>query len=213
MKPTRQGVLGALTRRLRGRGDSSASVEEAALLGCIARGDRQAFAVFYRRYHPRLYRFLAAYLRQSASIDEVINDTLFVVWNKAGEFRGDSQISTWVFGIAYRTALKALEAERRHASEPAELVAEHADPVSASEQLHLHRWVRLGLQQLSAEQRAVVELTYVFGYSYPEIAQIMQCPENTVKTRMFHARRQLQQILPALTRDALGADHESSETS
>ena len=58
----------------------------------------------------------------------------------------------------------------------------------------------------------MVELTYAFGYSYPEIAEIMQCPENTVKTRMFHARRQLQQILPALTRDALATDEEYNKT-
>jgi len=212
MKATKEGLLGALTQRLTGR-RTGAEAEEQGLIRSIAKGDRQAFAVFYRRYHPRLYRFLGAYLRQPATIEEVINDTLFVVWNKAGEFRGDSQISTWVFGIAYRTALKAVESERRHATESIDLVPEQPDPVSASEQLHLHRWVQLGLEQLSAEQRAVVELTYVFGHSYQEIADIMQCPENTVKTRMFHARRQLQQILPALTRDALGADNESTKTS
>lgn len=210
MEPTRQGLLGAVARRLTGRG---AGDDEYKLLQAVGNGDRRAFDVLYRRFHPRLYRFLGAYLKQPGTIEEVINDTMFVVWNKAGEFRGDSKVSTWVFGIAFRTAMKALEVERRHATEPEQMVPEEADPASDNEQLHLNRWLRLGLMRISAEQRAVVELTYVFGYSYPEIAEIMQCPENTVKTRMFHARRQLQQILPELTRDALGAGSEPTKTS
>ena len=212
MKSTKQGVLTALSRRLTRR-KTGTDAEEAELLTAIGAGDRQALDLFYRRYHPRLYRFLGAYLRQSSMIEEVINDTLFVVWNKAVSFRGDSQISTWVFGIAYRTAMKALEAEGRHASDSMEGLPEEVDPVSHSEHLHLQRWLQQGLAQLSAEQRAVVELTYKFGYSYQEIAAILQCPENTVKTRMFHARRQLQAILPALTQGALTVDDEYTRTS
>ena len=63
----------------------------------------------------------------------------------------------------------------------------------------LQDWLDVGMRRLSGEQRAVVELTYFHGYSYAEIAGILSCPVNTVKTRMFHARARLRQILPELS--------------
>ena len=88
-----------------------AAAEEALerlCLGRVAAGDRAAFEDLYRRQHPRLVRFLRRFCGRRELIDEVINDALWVVWRRAASFRGDSKVSTWITGIAYRCMLKAL---------------------------------------------------------------------------------------------------------
>ena len=85
------------------------SADEAALLRRIAVGDRQAFESLYRGYFPRLTRFLERLIRRSHVVEEVLNDTMLVVWRKAASFNGESKVSTWIFSIAYRKALKAVK--------------------------------------------------------------------------------------------------------
>ena len=163
--------------------------EEEELLKRIARGDQAALERLYGDYYPRLCRFVLRITRDVELAREIINDVFMVIWRSARQFRGDSAVSTWILGIAYRRALKSTSRSR---STPAPAV--HADPPSdeaEARRLDLDG----GLARLSAEQRATVELAYYFGYSYREIAEIMGCPENTVKTRMFHARRTLKSLL------------------
>ena len=169
-----------------------------ALLRRLALGDRDALAILYRAYHRRLARFCNRLTRRGDIIDEVINDCFWIVWQKAEGFRGDSRVSTWIMGIAYRCALKAL---RQHGEEPqsedqtaAGRVPAH-DPGENRERID---WVGKGLLRLPAEQRLVLELAYGGGHSVSEIAAILQCPEGTVKARMFHARTKLRHLLPTL---------------
>lgn len=167
------------------------------LLGRIARGDRPAFEAFYRDYHGRLTRFLARLTSQRPLIEEVVNDTLWTVWRSAAAFRGSSQVSTWVMGIAWRCGLKAL---RRSGGELPGPAPEHGDPGVSQPfaDYETREWIRTGLRQLSAEQRTTLELAYYFGHSLEEIAEIMDCPVGTIKGRLFHARIKLRNLLPAL---------------
>jgi len=172
---------------------------EAQLLRLVANGDRQAFRTLYVGYHPRLARFLTRLTRRFDIAEEIINDTLWVVWCKAGEFRGDSQVSTWIMGIAYRRALKTLKRLQSMAPAPdlpLDGMAFATDEPQRTDELH--EWLDRALLQLPPEQRLVLELTYYLGHSCAEIAAIMDCPVNTVKTRMFHARRKLRVLLPQL---------------
>ena len=169
--------------------------EDRRLVGCVCAHELAAFETLYRRFHPRLSRFLHRMLRPEHLIEEVLNDTLYVVWNQAERFNGTSKVSTWIFAIAYRKALKALS---RHddplpdASEDDAPQDDAADRPEARMSLAQARAaIDLALRALSVDQRAAVELTYFHGFSYPEIAQIVDCPTDTVKTRMFHARKRL----------------------
>jgi RNA polymerase sigma factor (sigma-70 family) len=169
--------------------------EDRRLVACVCAHDAAAFEALYRRYHPRLARFLHRMLRPEHLIEEVLDDTLHVVWNQADRFNGNSKVSTWIFAIAYRKALKALS---RHddplpdALEDDQPLADAAERPEARMSLSQARAaIDLALRTLSADQRAAVELTYFHGFSYPEIAQIVDCPADTVKTRMFHARKRL----------------------
>ena len=173
-----------------------------ALLERIAGGDRAALEALYRRYYPRLYGYLLRLTRRPEVVDEAINDALFVVWRKAADYQGISRPSTWIFGIAYRKGLKALaKNERRDVEldlETLEGPVAEGGPESDLAAAELAVEVTAALGRLPAAQRAVVEMTYYQNLAYREIAEIMNCPVNTVKTRMFHARRRLRELLPHL---------------
>ena len=169
--------------------------EDRRLVACVCTHELAAFETLYRRYHPRLSRFLHRMLRPEHLIEEVLNDTLYVVWNQADRFNGTSKVSTWIFAIAYRKALKALSRHDDPLPDPAEDDEPLADAAERPEARMSLAQARVAidkaLRALSADQRAAVELTYFHGFSYPEIAQIVDCPTDTVKTRMVHARKRL----------------------
>ena len=168
---------------------------ERTLLQAVVRRDRAAFAELYRLYHPRLHGYLRRILANAAIAEEVFDDVMFVVWTDARKFRGDAAVSTWIFGIAYRKAMTAARKESRHDAAIDRGV--DADLLPAGKPRDLES-INVALAALSADHRQVVELTYFCGFSYQEIADIADCPVNTVKTRMFHARRRLRFLLPAL---------------
>ena len=175
--------------------------DELQLLNRIAARDHQAFERLYHLYYQRLTRFLYRFTRQADSIEEIVNDTMFVVWQSASTFRRKSRVSTWIFGIAYRTALKELRRRGRFPEQESQsetLIERMGAPDPAVDRWELQQSLEAVLATLSAEQRAVLELSYFHGYSCQEVADIVDCPVNTVKTRMFHARRRLREQLPRL---------------
>jgi len=167
---------------------------ERLCLGRVAAGDRAAFEDLYRRLHPRLVRFLRRFCGRRDLIDEVINDALWVVWRQAASFRGDSKVSTWITGIAYRCMLKALRDVP--SAELGESGEEQA--AGASDDAELRNWVDCGLRSLPPDQRETLELAYFLGCSCEEIAAIMDCAVGTVKARMFRARLRLRTVMPLL---------------
>ena len=179
------------------------AANELALVDAVMRRDRGAFAELYRLYHPRLCGYLHRILSNAAIAEEVLDDVMFVVWKDARKYRGQAAVSSWIFGIAYRKAMTAIRKEGRYQS----LLDHGADvntlPAKASHDVEL---IQAALVQLSPDHRQVVELTYFSGFSYREIATIAECPVNTIKTRMYHARRRLKYLLPILA----GADEEQN---
>ena len=184
------------------------------LIRAVAGKDRQAFKQLYDRYAPRIGGYLLKLLKQPELVDEAVNDTMLVVWQNAARFDpAAGRFSTWLFGIAHNKGLKIL---RQHSRFRADASIETLPPVALdddSDHLDTPRapapqgpeqtvlgWelgdlLKWALEQLSPEHRGVIELTFGEERSYPEIAAITGCPLNTVKTRMFHARRKLAQLL------------------
>jgi RNA polymerase sigma-70 factor (ECF subfamily) len=167
--------------------------EELRLLARIRGGNLKAFEQLYRMYHPRLTRFLLNLVRRPQLVEEVLNDTLMVVWEKSDSFNGASKFSTWVFAIAYRKAMKALRRQDMPVEDPAadRRPSDAADPEQAMGHNRVHALLIEAMAGLSADHRAVVDLTYFHERGYREIADLLECPVDTVKTRMFHARRHL----------------------
>ena len=178
---------------------------ERALLESIASGDRGAMTELYAGYQPRLFRFVYRLTRSHSATEELINDIMLAIWRGAGNFRGDSKPSTWIFGIAYRQALKRLSRKKLSIAPyfDVDLVAD-----SGGRSFEQEDWVHRGLDALPPAQRLAVELVFYLGLSYEEVATATDCPVNTVKTRMFHARRKLREQLQASgsAADAQGED-------
>ena len=141
---------------------------------------------------------LRNYLLAGIIVTAPISITLFIVWQQADRFRGGSRVSTWIMGIAYRRALRALRMAASHATASG-LAEEPVDPADPLEDAERKELLARALETLPLEQRMVLELTYYLGHSCEEIATIVDCPVNTVKTRMFHARRKLKALLPTLS--------------
>jgi RNA polymerase sigma-70 factor (ECF subfamily) len=181
---------------------------ELAWLQATALGDRSAFEKLYRDYHPRLARFLSRVTQRDDLIGEVINDVFWIVWRKAAEFRGQSLVSTWIMGIAYRCALKALrDAGALPAEEPLLPVEAADDSEALLIRAEQRSWILQGIEKLPADQRTTLVLTYYLGHSCEEIAVIMDCAVGTVKARLFHARVKLRNLLPLLGGADDGAAH------
>ncbi len=177
----------------------SAKEHDQELLAAVAAGNRRALEELYLAYHRRLARFLSRFTARYENVEEIINDTFMVVWQSAADFRHASQVSTWIIGIAYRTALKSVRRQKNHSAERGlqEYAEQSVDPTGDAE---TQDWLLHGLNQLPVEQRLTLELAYHMGHSLEEIATITGCPVGTVKARMFHAREKLRQYLPALSR-------------
>jgi RNA polymerase sigma factor (sigma-70 family) len=173
------------------------SPNEARLMDRVRAKDPHALEELYHSYDPRLTRFLMRLFHRPRVVEEVINDTMMVVWNKPESFRETSKLSTWIFAIAYRQALKTL----RHCDQAVEDSGANnriSDEVGPDEPLKRQRVRHLLLEaidQLSEDHRRVIHHAYFQEMGYQEIAKIMACPVSTIKTRMFHARRELRKIL------------------
>ncbi|MDR4517714.1 MAG: sigma-70 family RNA polymerase sigma factor [Nitrosomonas sp.] len=172
---------------------------EQQLIAETAAGNEKAFEQLYQLYFNRLFQFVFRITRTQNGIEEVINDVMYVVWDKASTYNQICRPSTWILGIAYFKALKSIEKSIADEDRSVEFNDEldyfpdkGTDWIS---QVETSNWLEVAFKQLSTEQRAVVEMTYFQGLHYNEIAEIMQCPENTVKTRMFHARKILAKSL------------------
>lgn len=180
------------------RMQSAETVEDEILLARIAGGDKEAMHVFYRRHRLAVYRFVLRFVRDEAAAEDLANDVFIDVYRQAGRFEGRSKASTWLLGMA---RFKALSERRRRkdtvdADEALNEFEDDADTPEVSVQkqdkaLALRRCI----EKLSPEHREVIDLTFYHGKSIKEISEIAGIPENTVKTRAFHARRQLSAMM------------------
>ncbi len=172
--------------------------KERELLSRIGQSDENALKELYLIYYSRLHRFVSQ-INSHCSIDEIINDVMYVVWQKSETYNGTCLPSTWIFGIAYNKARQSLRGTLRDMEESLDTMETESLQFGATDvglkQVETSDLLEKAFKVLSPEQRAVVELTYFQGMSYQEIAVLMECSENTVKTRMFHARVKLSKNL------------------
>lgn len=167
------------------------------LLRQVAAGDEAAFAELYDLYAPAIYNYLLRLVNESAVAEEIVQEVFLAMWRGAQRFREEAKVKTWLLRIAHHQAVSWLRRTRTALWPNDELEADDDDH-SIEEHL-AHRWqidqVRTALAQLTPKHRAVIELTFVQGLSYAEIAEVMNCPLGTVKSRMSYALRHLNELL------------------
>jgi RNA polymerase sigma-70 factor, ECF subfamily len=176
------------------------STSDDVLIGRIATGDRLAMQVLFARHHVRVYRFVLRLVRDESVAEDLISEVFLDVWRQAGRFEGRSQVSTWLLAIARFKALSALRRrpDEELDDETAEAIEDTSDdPEVALDKKDKSAAIRKCLEKLSAEHREIIDLVYYHEKSVEEVAQIVGIPENTVKTRMFYARKRLAELLKA----------------
>jgi RNA polymerase sigma-70 factor (ECF subfamily) len=176
------------------------ATSDEALIGRIASGDRLAMQVLFARHHVRIYRFVLRLVRDQSKAEDLISEVFLDVWRQADRFEGRSTVSTWLLAIARFKALSALRRKPEEAlDEDAALAIEDLadDPEVTLEKKDRSAIIRKCLMGLSAEHREIIDLVYYHEKSVEEVAKIVGIPENTVKTRMFYARKKLAEMLKA----------------
>jgi RNA polymerase sigma-70 factor (ECF subfamily) len=167
---------------------------DAALIARIAKGDRDAMLVLFTGHQARVFRFILRMTGDKTIAEDLTSEVFLDVWRQAGQFEGRSTVSTWMLAMA---RYKALAARRRRCEdqldeEVAEAIEDECDdPEIAVQKKDRSEILRRCLGKLSADHRQIVDLVYYHEKSVDEAAQILAIPENTVKTRLFHARKRL----------------------
>ena len=190
--------------------DSATQDEDQALIARIASGERQAFELLFNQYGERVFRYAHRLISDVTKAEEVTNDVMLEVWKTAARFEGRSKVSTWILGITRHLALNAVRRKTLDTVDvddaPALADGDLTPAAVDHDRAVLKEALTTALAKLSTDHRDVVELTFFHGLSYQEISEVVGCPENTVKTRMFHARKQLKGLL-----GAAGIDPDSME--
>ena len=187
-----------------GAAPAAAPTRDEQLLAAIARGDRRSFEQLYALYAPRVFRFIYRMIRDASKAEEVTNDVMLEVWKAAAQFGGRSSPSTWIFGIARHRTLNAVRGRTLHLTdieEATDVPDATPSPEARVDGGRIGERLQSALGRLSIEHREVIELTFMEGKTYREIAEIARCPENTVKTRMFHAKKKLTPLLASMLDD------------
>ena len=161
------------------------------LIADVANGDEAAFGQLYERFADRVHRYAYTILRGKHLAEEVAQETMIAVWKGASKFAGRSKVSTWIFGIARNQAYSLVRKEIRTERVP-DVSLVQPDPAPG---IHRQEKVARALERLSDDHREVVFLTFYEGLSYGEIASILDIPTGTMKSRMFHAKKQLGEAL------------------
>ena len=166
------------------------------LIRRMAAGDENAMRELYTAYGQRLFAYALRLTNDHDTAEDVTQETLVIAWRTAGKFRGEGRLLAWLLGIVHHTAMKTL----RQTAVPLETIEDtvperNASPEEQAQAEEMKRWVRKGLQDLSTEHRAVLELVFYQDLTLNEVADICQCPLGTVKSRLNYARAHLRGVL------------------
>jgi RNA polymerase sigma-70 factor (ECF subfamily) len=178
--------------------DTTKQILDSDLIRRIAAGNKLAMQSLYTRHNVRLFRFALRIIRNKAAAEDLVQEVFLDVWRKADEFKGRSEVSTWLLAIVRNKALTVL---RHRSADPLDeeavaCIADSADtPEMATQMGQARSIIRNCLTQLSPAHREIIDLVYYHGKSIEDVAKIVGIAVNTVKTRMFYARQHLAKLL------------------
>ncbi len=189
---------GSLTDRGKSRVLSNTEkLKDWFLMMKVSQGCKTSFNTLFAEYHPRLLKFLRPRLNDPHTVEAVASDTLLTARDKANQFLATSQLSTWLFGIAIRKAMRVGDREgRRQGALPEVTYNESVNGTNQeSRSRELGDLIRAGITRLPDNQKRALALHLIEGYSLEETANRLGIPLGTAKTRIFEARKQLKLTL------------------
>ena len=170
-------------------------ISEQELVTSIIAGDKQAFHIIYEQTYGKVARYVGKLVTDETLAEDVLVQTYTVAWQKMANFHGSSRLTTWLIGIARNIAFKEFRKNKFH--EPFNETYLAADSTShlLPEKKDREEKMKQALTVLSANHREVLELVFYQGLTYPEVSTLIHIPVNTVKTRVFHAKKALKESL------------------
>jgi RNA polymerase sigma-70 factor (ECF subfamily) len=169
-----------------------------ALIRLISSGDRDAMRLLFARHNVRVFRFLKRMVGNDATAEDLLSEVFLEVWRSAGRFDARSQVSTWILGIARYKALSSLRQRSFDEldQDSYESVEDPADdPEISLQKKQDSTLLQECLKQLSAAHREVLDLIYYHEQSIEDVARIIGVSPGTVKTRAFHARKRVAELM------------------
>ncbi|MHB9051148.1 ECF RNA polymerase sigma-E factor [mine drainage metagenome] len=179
----------------------------------VQSGDQKAFELLVAKYQRRIFRLISRFVRDAALAEDVAQETFLRAYRAIGQFRGDSQFYTWLYRIAVNTAKKSLsDSARDPVIRESSTISEDGETFVSGEQLtdmetpeavlasrEIARTVNAAMEALPEDLRTAIALREIEGMSYEDIAQAMNCPVGTVRSRIFRAREAIaRQLRPLL---------------
>lgn len=169
------------------------------LLAAIANQDMQALGEFYRRHQRRVYHFVLSKLNDPFTANDLLHDVMLDVWRSAGRFQGRARATTWLLGIAHHKVLDLWRQQgRRQSNELDETMSDEspdADIEAVTLAVRDREYLAKCMARLSPEHREVLHLVFFEELNYQQISQIIEVPEGTVKSRVYHAKKLIKQHL------------------
>ena len=171
---------------------------DVALVRSIAAGDKHAMQILFARHNVRVFRFVLRLVGDKSAAEDLVSEVFLDVWRQAGRFQDRSQVTTWLLAIARNKALSALRCRSTEElnEDAAAAIEDPQDNPEVTLQSRQKTEILLNcLSQLSPGHREVIDLVYYHEKSIDEVAEITGAPQNTVKTRMFYARKQIAELM------------------
>jgi len=184
---------------------SAAEQDDVLLVTASKRGDQDAFAQLVQRHQRRVFNLIFRMLQDYEEASEITQETFLAAWQALPSFRGDARFSTWLYRIAYNSALKQIEQRKRDrqlqtAMQAEQMLADAGNEGRIETELELHarqEFIRENLATLPAKYRIVLVLRHIQDLTYEEMAEILTVPIGTIKTHLFRARNLLKERLEA----------------
>lgn len=166
-----------------------------ALVKRIAFNDKEAFRILYNAINKRVYFYILGMIKDEATAQDILADTFVEIWKSASRFEGRSKAITWILGIARNLTLKFLCKNKNF-----ENIDDHYELKNGKSEEFIDRFANLellktALENLSCKHREILQLVFFEELSYEEISKMLSIPINTVKTRVFHAKKALKCLL------------------
>jgi RNA polymerase sigma-70 factor (ECF subfamily) len=177
---------------------ATAEASDEALIRSMADGDKRAFKMLYVRHHVRIFRFVMRLVANESTAEEVLNEVFLEAWRHAQDFKGRSQVATWLLSIARFKTIS--ECRRRSEAQLDETVAAVIEDPSDTATITIEKRQRSDILQkclakLTPVHREVINLIYYQEKKIEEVAQFTGAPISTIKTRMHYARGRLAELL------------------
>ncbi|CAH0443645.1 ECF RNA polymerase sigma-E factor [Ralstonia syzygii subsp. syzygii] len=185
----------------------------------VQQGDKRAFELLVVKYHPKIIRLISRLIRDAAEVEDVAQDAFIKAYRALPQFRGESAFYTWLYRIAVNTAKNYLATQGRRPESSTDIDTEEAETFADGEQLRLRdintpdsmlhtkqvaETVNRAMEALPEELRTAITLREIEGLSYEKIAEAMECPIGTVRSRIFRAREAIAEKLRPLLGTAEG---------